>query len=79
MCIHLIIPAQRILETAQNRVRAKQLAQAGDFVGYYLYTFRFIGRMLHAAVVQLQLHIFGTTNDAARFDIRPAIASRSSA
>ena len=43
-------------------------------MGYYLYTFRFIGRMLLAAVVQL--HFFGTTDDAARFDIRPAIASR---
>ena len=31
--------------------------------------------MLHAAVVQLQLHIFGNTIDAAKFDTRPAIAS----
>ena len=69
-------PCPATLETAQNRVCAKQLAPSGESVGYYLYTFRFIGRMLHAAVVRLQVHIFGTTIDAARFNIRLAIASR---
>ena len=66
-------PCPAKLETAQ--IACVQKASASRrFRAMMPVYFQIIGRMLLAAV--MQLHFFGATNDAARFDIRPAIASR---